>query len=401
MTESRTYITYEDFGAVGDGITDDIASIASAHAYANEHSLPVKVKADACYYIGGKAIPVRIKTDTDFTTAKFIIDDRALENNKLDVFIISSDLGHFEPDIKSLKRGQKKIDFPHEGKVYVRVNAPDEKRVYIRKGHNASGGSPASDVFIVDGDGNILSPINWSYDKIASVTAFSVDDNPITVKGGIFTTIANQAPSTYNYHHRGIAIKRSHVTVENVAHYVEGELDHGAPYNAFIHISSCYDITIKNCLLTPHKTYYNSAAAPGVMDGMGSYDLVLTHAIDVKLIGIKQTIDIANVNYWGIMGSNFCKCMTLSDCKISRFDAHCGVAGLTVKNCEFGYAGFSLIGFGDCIIENSSVRANFFITLRPDYGSFFDGKVIAKNCTWYPRVAHTSTMIKALNSGVV
>ena len=36
------FVTYEAFGAVGDGVTDDAAAIAAAHAYANEHHLPVK-----------------------------------------------------------------------------------------------------------------------------------------------------------------------------------------------------------------------------------------------------------------------------------------------------------------------------------------------------------------------
>ena len=47
------FVTYEAFGAVGDGVTDDTAAIVAAHAYANEHGLPVKTDPDATYYIGG------------------------------------------------------------------------------------------------------------------------------------------------------------------------------------------------------------------------------------------------------------------------------------------------------------------------------------------------------------
>jgi hypothetical protein len=35
-------VEYADFGAKGDGTTDDIESILAAHAFANEHRLPVK-----------------------------------------------------------------------------------------------------------------------------------------------------------------------------------------------------------------------------------------------------------------------------------------------------------------------------------------------------------------------
>ena len=41
----KEFVTYEAFGAVGDGKTDDAAAIVSAHAYANEHNLPVRTKA--------------------------------------------------------------------------------------------------------------------------------------------------------------------------------------------------------------------------------------------------------------------------------------------------------------------------------------------------------------------
>ena len=37
----ETFVTYEQFGAVGDGIADDLAAIVKAHAYANANGLPV------------------------------------------------------------------------------------------------------------------------------------------------------------------------------------------------------------------------------------------------------------------------------------------------------------------------------------------------------------------------
>ena len=48
----KTWITYEDFGAVGDGVHDDMEAIVRAHDYANECGLPVRAKDSATYYIG-------------------------------------------------------------------------------------------------------------------------------------------------------------------------------------------------------------------------------------------------------------------------------------------------------------------------------------------------------------
>ena len=43
----KKYVTYEEFGAVGDGKTDDYAAICKAHSYANENGLPVKANGNA------------------------------------------------------------------------------------------------------------------------------------------------------------------------------------------------------------------------------------------------------------------------------------------------------------------------------------------------------------------
>lgn len=394
----KKYVCYEDFGAKGDGVHDDMPAIVAAHNYANEQGLPVRATDGACYYIGGGALTATIKTSTDFGKAKFTIDDRELENINVQCFNVASDFENFTPDIKELRKGQTKLDFPHEGHVFVKLTT-DTGNVYIRKGLNKNGGSAPSDSFIVDPDGNILNGISWDYPRVTSAVARCVDDEPIVISGGIFTTIANRCPSKYTYHARGFSITRSHVVVKELTHYVEGELDHGAPYTGFLSVGQCYDVTLRDCLLTPHKTYYTESQIPGQMVGMGTYDLGFGFSIGVKLINIKQTIDILNTSYWGLMGSNFCKDMLLENCTISRFDAHCGVTGLVVRGCELGFAGFNLIGFNDCLIEDTTIHANSFINLRADYGSFFDGNVTIRNCKLVTRHAGSACVIAGQNEG--
>ncbi len=80
---TTNYVTYKQFGAKGDGKTNDYAAIVATHAYANEHNLPVKADKGAVYYVdkmdASNPKGAIIKTDTDWTGAEFIIDDSKLE----------------------------------------------------------------------------------------------------------------------------------------------------------------------------------------------------------------------------------------------------------------------------------------------------------------------------------
>jgi len=396
--ENKNYVSYEDFGAIGDGKHDDMPAIVAAHAYANEKGLPVRARDDANYFIGGKDLTATIKTSTNFGKAKFTVCDIELENVGADLFIIDTDYEKVPFTLDKLSHNQKKVDFPHEGTVYARVYN-DDKKVYIRKGLNKNSGGAASDCFIVDGEGNVLTDINWNYEKITRAYYFCVDDAPIVVEGGIFTTIANQWESKYKYHSRGISIRRSNVTVRNLTHYVEGELDHGAPYSGMLRVEESNNVLLENCLLTPHKTYYTESQIPGQLVGMGTYDLGFGASINTTVRGIRQTRDIKDGTYWGLMGSNYCKNFVLEDCEISRFDAHCGVTNGAIINCKLGFAGINLIGFGEFTIKDTTIYRNNLVTFRSDYGSFFHGTLNIINCTWAPTSASADTLLHAHNTG--
>ena len=72
-------MTYEMFGAKGDGKTDDRAAIIATHKAANEKGAPVRAKDGATYYVKSDEGTAEVKTDVDFGTAKFVIDDTKVE----------------------------------------------------------------------------------------------------------------------------------------------------------------------------------------------------------------------------------------------------------------------------------------------------------------------------------
>ena len=389
-TDARKFVEigivrYSDFGAKGDGKSDDMDAVAAAHAFANQEGLMVKADDEATYYIGGKERTAVVQTDTDFGTAAFIIDDTEVENRNAPVFTISSTLQPFQLEgVSTLRRNQKKIDVSLPGTCLITVNNSHVNH-YIRFGLNQNNGSPQTDIFIADKEGNVDmgAPIIWDFDQITEITALPIDENTLKITGGRFTTIANKAESKYTYYQRNIAIKRSNVVVDGLEHRITGEGDHGAPYGGFLNISDCSYVTVRNTILTGHKTYSTIGAA-GKPVSMGSYDISVNRALHVSFLNCSQTNDINDRTFWGIMGSNYCKNLLYDKCTLSRFDAHKGVANATIRNSTLGYMGINAIGSGTFTVENSTIRGNSLINLRSDYGSTWQGEFIIRNCIFVP-----------------
>lgn len=388
--KAEGWVRYSDFGAVGDGRTDDTDAIFAAHAFANQHNLTVKADGNATYYIGGKERTAVIRTDTDFGTAHFIIDDTDVQNRNAPVFRIASGLQPFKPEgIAFLKKNQHKIDTPLPGPCLFTVTNANVRR-YIRFGPNQNNGSPQTDIFIVDINGNVdkKTPIIWDFDQITEITALPIDETKRTITGGTFTTVANRDASKYSYYNRGIVINRSNVLVEGLEHRITGEGDHGAPYSGFISISNCSNVTIRNTTLTGHKTYQTIGSA-GVAVSMGTYDISVNRALNVTFEHCRQTNDINDRTYWGIMGSNYSKNLVYDDCTFSRFDAHMGVANATIRNSTLGHQGINAIGSGTFTVENSTIHSRNLINLRSDYGSTWQGEIIIRDCTFIPAGVRT------------
>ena len=399
---SKGYVSYNDLGAKGDGVSDDIDIIAATHAFANQQGLKVKASQGSTYYIGGQQRTAIIQTDTDFGTASFIIDDTQVQNRNASIFMVSSSHQSFKPQgITTLSRNQERIDASFPGNCLVTVTNSKVRR-YIRYGLNQNNGSPQTDIFVVDKKGRVDSnaPIIWDFDEITDIVALPMDIDTLTITGGRFTTIANGAESKYTYYSRNLAIRRSHVIIDGLTHYVTEEGDQGAPYGGFINIRDCAYVTVKNTVLTGHKTYRTIGSA-GKPVSMGSYDLSVNRALNVSFVNCRQSNDINDRQYWGILGSNYSKNLVYDRCTFSRFDAHMGVANATIRNSTLGHMGINAIGTGTLLVENSKIYGRTLINLRSDYGSTWQGDFVIRNCVFVPSggQAVSASLIGGFNSG--
>lgn len=399
---NKGFIQYSDFGAKGDGKSDDMDNIAATHAFANQQGLPVKADDGYIYYISGKERTAIIRTSTDFGTAKFIIDDTEVENRNASIFVINSGLKSYNlKGITSLKKNQLKIDASFNGPHLVTVTDSNTRR-YIRYGPNQNDGSSQTDIFVVDQNGyvDMNAPIIWDFDQITAIKVLPINEDRLTISGGHFTTIANKAPSKYTYYDRNILIQRSNVVIDGLEHHITGETENGAPYGGFLRIQDCSYVMVKNTVLTGHKTYRTVGSA-GDSVSMGSYDILVNRALNVSFINCSQTNDINDRTYWGIMGSNYSKNLLFDGCIFSRFDAHMGVANATIRNSTLGHMGINAIGTGTLTVENSTIRGTTLVNLRSDYGSTWEGDFIIRNCIFIPRAnRHNNvSLIGGYNSG--
>ncbi len=419
-------ISYTEFGAKGDGHTDDSEAIRAAHEYANKWGHNVVASAGATYYIGAitKAIPIR--TNTDWNGAKLIFDDSNIMWNdstlrQVWIFdIVSDDTAHGRtvqvPEGLSVTKGQTNIGMTFDEPCMIKI-VNNNNRIFIRYGENENLGSYQCEMILVDKDGNVdpSTPIQYDYDTVTQIVKYSTDDTPISVGNAkIERRVPNpreQDPTydnNYCFFYRGLSIRRSNTTLYNIEYSVENEdlslaidrngdgsvdiytydKSYGVPYHGAFYFHECANVSFESSTLEGHQAHsFWQGDNKDVRNEMGNYAIYADYCVNISFDSLTQYENKANTEtitnrqmYHGIMGSNFCRNFVLDNCYMDRFDSHQGLHNATLTNSTFGF-GILVIGGGTLHIENvTRLSGSEFIHLRADYNSLFDGDVIIKNC---------------------
>lgn len=396
------FVTYAHFGAVGDGLTDDLPAIVAAHAHANERGRPVRSDPEATYHLGRRALTAIIQTDTEWSTSRFIIDDsQGVEDHQRSLFHVESRLAPVPLQIERLAVGQERLDHRPATDLLVLVENA-ERRLFIRRGLNRNNGTPQQEVFILRRDGTIEGAIEWEYETVTRLEAQPIDPEPLVLRGGIFINIGNRMkqPEGYNYWSRNIRITRSNTVVDGVTSQVVGETDFGHPYRGFLDVAQAAHITFRHCRIEPRTVYWTIGRA-GLPVPMGTYGYQANLVVNFAMLNCRMG-DIHDPSRWGVAASNFMKNVLVEDCVLSRMDVHQGVSGYCIiRRSTLGHQGLNAIGRGRLIVEDSTIHGGSLINFRGDYGATWDGEVLVRNSRWVPpyREDRVPAMFSVNNDG--
>ncbi len=447
---------YSDFGAVGDGETNDFFNLKAAHDHANvskRHT--VKAESGKKYLINetrvngtGAVQYISIKTNVDWCGAEIIIDDTDIlttdgtGRSKSNVIEVESDYANITitdsqilNELAGIGEGTKIINLGLDYPALITVYNEDHKVYRRKKSDGQEEGDPQAEIILIDAEGNVddSTKFMFDYEKVTKVIVHRTDVEPITLKNVTFTTRASGEKTNTEaeaYIKRGLNVSRAGTVVENVKHYVEGEVTindqkgendqetgyYGAAYHGFFYATNTNDVLFKNCVLTGRRCYSHSSydfEAKWVnkirlegciqsnfylkINEVGTTSPAFTLSYDQSGVptvtpeegALSSMSLISGVNgkskiCWGIGGTNYCKNLDCINSVLSRIDAHCGLydgkaVGTTI-NC------FALVGKGEFLIDNCTwiaadegEAANSVIYLRDDYGSPWEGTITIKN----------------------
>lgn len=366
---NNSYLDVRDFGAIGDGITDDALAFqrCSDAAFLENKT----ISATGRFLIKQRVL---IYTNIDFANAHLIMDSGGLaimehpEQRKQRSFSVAK--GDFAPThliyLGTDLSGTLPSDIIDEyAESFVVVSSDD---IYIFRNGDRNAPQKKSTVTLMTKYGRLVYPLSFDYSGSATVTIklrklpqsrLRIEAPSIEVKGPVTFPI--------------FQINRDLVDVIGFRCICKTFDD---TYYALTSCSDCYDVSFYGVNL---PGYGWPAYQPGISP-KAIYDVILNTCLKMSFSNISGNTG------WKTMDGNNVRNVSVADSELEAFHCHFNAQDIQIRNCVFHGKGCSFgTGSDDSVIEildcKFMTRSWSALGMRTDYGEL-RGTLIVENCTF-------------------
>lgn len=358
-----TAINVDNYGARGDGVTDDTNYIAAAFNAANSVGLPVEFTGNKTYVLRYANIPVKVPVNFNGATIK-ISTNMPAEN--LAVFVVSAD----NPTNKVITNSQFTNTAVSDSSLYDSVF---EIVSPMLLGTRTEGTENIyyTQLMVTDKIGKF---INTTYKPTIPTGNYSINNAHKVGKLIELKNVTVDYGESVTSMGRLFEITRSNVTIDgvNISGRISPTLDRFM--TSVINIEACAFITIKNV--------HGSNPVVGNSSGyiLGVYNCSNVNVIDCNLSDNNQTT-------WGSIGISFITNFFARGVITNRFDIHYASVGYyTIQDSVTQYARTTL-NYDTQTYERVKFlgyAGNYStVDVRQDYGVPLGGNYLFKECAFF------------------
>lgn len=346
---NRTTLSYKDFGAVGDGVTNDYEAIKACHLAANAANVPI-VNYGGTYYATGAAIPVA--TDVYNYGVTFLVGNSNFGDNPLFLMSHDSETSVSNVLLSSVFSDQDTVTAAYKDKAFVVTT-------HIALGtssYTGQTGEVVEEAILACG-----TQAELVMEKYATASGWTVDINHITDAtehgytwhGG---TIKQKDESTWGICFLKVA--RNNCRVEGMS----VEVANATAQNTIIYGYTSNNLTISDIVAMTDT------------DGTtwGNYSVSVIYAANLLVRNLKSS---AHTGGSSTVSTRCIKNYTLRDSVTRTFDVHWNAFGaFLVEGCTISDSAH--LGYGDGVFTIKSSVVTGSVDTRKDFVPLFRGNIV-------------------------
>ena len=384
MEAQRYFINVMEFGAVGDGVTDDSQALYNAHVYANQESKKV-IYPKANYLIRGVGnIPIR--TNVDFNGSKLIID----QTNLTSIFDVETSYGWNDLDVEYFNSNHLSEFFTNTNYLPSLKNLVPENQL-VNMVYSVEGEIPSTDSReIIDEtsvhtqNGKLIGNMIRGVNNLVKIRYREIDTPTLISDFQLHLIGKNQLAENKIFN-----VMRDNVTIDGAI--VSRDLVPESLRKVIFHSSYNYNFKLKDVdSYNPKQDIIPMDTTTNMFDG---YIISLNHSVDTYFEHVNATTvhsDGQTENgTWGSTGNNNFKNLVVENSNISRIDAHDPCNTVTVRDSVVDRV--QLCGSGKMFFDNvtfASSQDPHMITIASVYhtklSSQWLGEIEVINSTYRP-----------------